>query len=454
MIIAARVLVILILLFAPWAFGTTERWSLITVEILTATAAFLALLGYRYTSVVAQKGVLWNWSWGAPMLALVVYMTIQALNASYRYQDATQSLIPLHHVSWLPHSVDVATTWQTVAKFLTYIAFFWTVRVCFVDSTQTRLLLSVVVVSGFVMALLAILQKLTGTTDLLWVRTPKSGGSIFGPFVCRNNYAAYMNLMIPLCPALARVWKHEAVRKRQKSHPGYIAYIMAAVMITSVFLSESRGGMVVCAGLIAVWLLIEFATTMRFSRLVIGLLFCFLTGAVLAYLGREAIQKRLATLEDLPRLVSDRQTVASLALQVFHDHPVFGTGAGTFVRIFPFYQPASIAGFYNYAHNDWIQYLTEFGSVGTALLFAFGLGALWPFVGQAARLFRGSDSLNGIAYICVALVLALAGVGLHALIDFPLHIPAIGLTVVTFFALITVRTPERLNLSTSEPLNL
>jgi O-antigen ligase len=442
-LIAARVLVVVILLFAPWAFGTTERWSLAVVEISVAVAVLLTVIvGLTSRSLNAD---LWHWYWGGPLVALGGYMALQALNPATHYESLTGTVTPQRYIAWLPHTMDTVTTWATLLKYFCYGGLFWTVRVCFPESRHVRILLTILLVSSFLVALLAILHKLSGAHDMLWIRSLPPGMGSFGPFINRNNYAAFMNLIIPLCPALAWVWEREAERKGQKSHPGYIAYVMAAVMIASVFFSESRAGMLICVGLIGGWLIFEFTFKRSLRRLGVGLLFCLLgVAAALAYVGWGPIQKRLETLRDLPRVVQERQAIPSLALKVFRDHPVFGTGAGTFAQAFPDYQPASVEGFYQYAHNDWVQYLLELGIVGSALLLAFGVGALWPCWESVRGLKREkpetSSQKSGLhhTYFTMAVVLALMGVGLHAVVDFPLHIPGIAITVVALFAILTV----------------
>ena len=85
-------------------------------------------------------------------------------------------------------------------------------------------------------------------------------------------------------------------------------------------------------------------------------------------------------------------------LDMAYDRIIFGWGAGSFRYIFPVYQSNykeiwyskkhSKRGWegrkiYNYAHNDWVQFLAEYGIVGCALiaaLFLLLMAYLYPLI--------------------------------------------------------------------------
>ncbi len=61
-------------------------------------------------------------------------------------------------------------------------------------------LFNAIIISGLLVSLLAILQKITGTTKIFWLRDT-SYASFVGPFINRNHFAGYVNLIIPLALA-------------------------------------------------------------------------------------------------------------------------------------------------------------------------------------------------------------------------------------------------------------
>ena len=115
---------------------------------------------------------------------------------------------------------------------------------------------------------------------------------------------------------------------------------------------------------------------------------------------------------------------------VIEDHPVFGTGPGSFYVAFPRYRPAGVAGFHDHAHNDYAQFAAESGLLGIALIGAF------VAVSLAAALFaqwrRRDPLMRGLSFASVMGVTALL---IHSAFDFNLQIPANAVLFVVLLAL-------------------
>ncbi len=437
----ACLLTCLSLLFAPWAFGTTEAWSRITLQVLVASALLVSLAGWRNERDRTERHVM-NGRGSGPALALGLYIGLQAANASHRYQEVDQSLIPQPHVGWLPHSVDAAATWHTLGQYLTYVVLFWIVRASFSELTRRTFLVNVLILSGFVMALLAILQTCSGAGKIFWVRASRFSSGFLGPFVNPNNYAAYMNLLIPVALTMAHSAQRDAKACQHRSRPGYLLYFFAAVMIVSVFLSKSRAGVILCVGLVLSWVFLTWFQRRQSRQGELSSLlfaFCLLVAisiGLLSFLGFGLIATEMATLKHVSAEWSgSRGMVYQATWKMFQARWLFGVGAGTFPCAFPYYQPDTLSGFWRYAHNDWLQYLAELGLMGSVLLAAFGFRALWPKrVVECGNQFAGKNPLMRHD-LATAFLLALAGVALHACVDFPLHIPGIACLAVAYCAL-------------------
>ena len=59
---------------------------------------------------------------------------------------------------------------------------------------------------GFAVAMFALMQGIASNGKLYWLRTPQSGGWIYGPYVNHNHYAGLMEMLtpIPLVISLSR----------------------------------------------------------------------------------------------------------------------------------------------------------------------------------------------------------------------------------------------------------
>lgn len=448
--IAVRVFVVLILVFAPWAFGSTEPWAQTTIQSLTGLILVCVILEASLGFERRSWDLLWSWWWGAPLLALVIYTALQALNPSHYYQLASQSLLPRTCINWLPYSADASITWGTLRMLMAYAVLFWGVAWCFKGVVEVKVLLMILAVSGFALALVAILQSVSGEQKLLWFRKSPIP-EFMGSFVNRNNYAAYMNLLIPVTLALGCYVGEMKPDARSKGHAGYLFYFMAAVMTASVLRSGSRAGLMICVLLLACWLwnLIFAGERMVHGgrrRLFLSVSIVILAAAgLLLFSGVEPLAERFAAPANMEeaqmRENSNTRPIAYRAtFEMFRDHWLYGIGAGTFPRVFPYYQPASLAGFWPYAHCDWLQYIAELGVVGFALLAGVMFGILRRCAHNCLSIRECQDAHAETRifrrHVLPALGFSLAGVALHACVDFPLHIPGVATLAAAYLALV------------------
>ena len=104
--------------------------------------------------------------------------------------------------------------------------------------------------------------------------------------------------------------------------------------------------------------------------------------------------------------------------------------------MFPYYTlflENRISGIWRYLHADYVQTLLEWGFLGAALWSTIFFGGIV----RGVRAYRapGQDAGSQHSLFLPAVLLALAGVAVHALIDFPLQIASIQLYVIVFLGL-------------------
>src|SRR5215831_12297471 len=90
---------------------------------------------------------------------------------------------------------------------------------------------------GFVFSVFGILQHLTFNGKIYWFRELRYGGIPFGPYVNRNHFAGFAELIFPL--ALVPLVLGRVRRERLA-----VVGLFAVMPIAALFLSASRGGIV------------------------------------------------------------------------------------------------------------------------------------------------------------------------------------------------------------------
>jgi O-antigen ligase len=134
-------------------------------------------------------------------------------------------------------------------------------------------------------------------------------------------------------------------------------------------------------------------------------------------------------LEDL-RLTLNRTT-----LKTASESLPFGTGLGSFVRVYATVERKedAFAVFANRAHNDGAELLLETGLPGAGLLLAFLAWYAWRSYGAWTERRVPSSPLEPMLERAASLIIGL--LLLHSIVDYPLRTAALG-TVFSFFCAI------------------
>src|SRR5262249_10463946 len=92
-------------------------------------------------------------------------------------------------------------TLQELTKLLAVFLLFVAVRNNVASTASLRRLATAALLNGALLSLFALLQFFTSTSQTLYWTLP-APGTAFGPFVCRNHFAFYMNLCVGLSAGL------------------------------------------------------------------------------------------------------------------------------------------------------------------------------------------------------------------------------------------------------------
>ena len=299
---------------------------------------------------------------------------------------------------------------------------------------QIRTLLAVVVCSGAFQALYGLFELTRTEPRLLFYKKIFSPDSVTGTFVNRNHFSGYLEIIVPLALGLAMArmnmmtfglkgFREKLLLWTSKGLLVNVLILAAAVVMgLGIALSNSRSGLAVLGFTAFLFLGLSVSAFSRtgfrqpwIGRTVRATFLCFTILALTVGIGSTI---RRFALDDL--LHQDRPQYWSNTVQIIRDFPLFGTGLGTFASAYGAYEKTSSNELLLvHAHNDFLEYFAELGLVGGALLIG---GVLYLAVSSylAWRIRRNAQARA----LALGGLVALAGIGLHAVTDFNLHIPA------------------------------
>jgi hypothetical protein len=459
-------LIFAMLVFGPWAFGTTQPWAIWTMNgagyalgaLLLVKLFIRKLKGYpapRWENFSARSGTharrihpftrgLSRWLAGLTLAVLAVCL-VSALNAGANYDPDTRLFTYGPHLNWLPHSLDGRRSWFFFWMYLGLAGSFWAVHDWLLGLTvgeeraarsgadaragksplfppqRLRWLLWLLCVNGALLGVEGIIQRASGSSKLLFLVQPRvnpEGDFHFGVYAYRSNAAQYFNLLWPVC--LGFWWLlQRAASARARSH--HLLLLAAAIMAACPIISSSRAGAIVAAGLLLAtvgYLLTASLTAPGGGRawLTPVLLGIFLASAsgLGWYFGWDLLAPRL---DYIQAGYADREEMFDAARPMAEDYPVFGTGPGTFATVFQLYRISNDTYWPEQLHNDWLETRITFGWVGLGLILA-------ALLCVGLRRF-GPGGIRGGRRFAVLAWLALAGCLVHARYDFPFQIHSI-----------------------------
>ena len=447
---------VLLFIWTPLAFGAVHAWAyaLLASHVFLLTALWLlrrmigalARFGADQRPLVLPLatlpfalfcGLLLFQLWPLPHAFLTQFSpaTVDLLHQFLpRSADAT---LPL---SLLPYETRLA-----LGKLLAYACVF--VLIINTVRSQRRIitLMYAIVGTASAIAFIGLLQGFSGATAIYWLRDTQYAGSFFGSYINRNHFAGYQSMAIFLGLALllsvfmqaqhdvSSAWRHRLLRLFRFVTPSRLLLLcMLSVMTGALFLSASRGGVIsYLIGLLSFGLLLGTSRMPTGRRAVWAVASTAMIGMAL-WLGMTPLLNRFAHVDQDVMTWAERLPAFQAAWHIGRDFPLFGVGFEAFQAVSPRYQPAALSQnkAYFYAHNDYLQLLAETGWMGLTLLLSGFLLVFTAIIRQWRRRDEPFVRVTGLAGLMAALTM-----GLHALVDFNLHIPANALLFTGLVAL-------------------
>jgi O-antigen ligase len=297
------------------------------------------------------------------------------------------------------------------------------------ESQQLKLVTLLLAIAAF-QATLALVQFGAAQGGLLLFGFDPSESGSAGTFRNRNHLAGMLEMILPIALALLvyslgreRGDPKAGWRRRVsffasiRGHKALVYGALAVLLILGIIFTRSRTG-------IALAMMGILLTTFLFSRRIGGDNVYGPTGTLVALVAGLAASIGLVPVLDrfsVGGVMEDmRWTIFHASIEGLAAFLPFGSGPGTFPRVFPAFQPLELGPwFIDRVHNDYIEWIFG-GGIPVALLILLLLG-LYFF--QWTRLYS-RDRWSRYRFVQVAAGIGLLMMLIHEFLDFNLHIPA------------------------------
>lgn len=430
-----------LVLFAPLPFASNRPWSW---SLLSLWVGALLLL-WTVQAVRHPENIRIpfraHWPVTVPFLGFILWGFFQATGGTPE---------SWHHPYWAEYqsrlgkdlnsavSLNPTDTVTSTMRLMAYGGAFWLALQLGRDRHRAIRLYLALIVAGFLYAAYGVLIQLSGSDTILWYEKWAYPGVLTSTFINRNHFATYAGMIAILAMAMT---------VRDVRNAGGLDSLSFAAILNALERSRIRTFFVFMAGIIAAVALILTQSRGGFLALTSGVL---MLTAVLLMRKRRGVKAWLATVGAVSVAVAVLLQVAGAGLgerfqaadteglagpdlrreaigqtlDAVRSAPWMGTGYGTFDEVYHRTRP--ITEWINspdadHAHNTYLEILLEGGPVGLALILsAFG----WAlFVCVRGALHRERSYTYSAAAAAVTVL-----IGVHALVDFSVQIPAVALS--------------------------
>jgi putative inorganic carbon (HCO3(-)) transporter len=432
-------LLLLLLIWVPIPLGSNRTWAWTVLELWAYGLAGAWLILWVLRKAGVSEALAKSWPALALLGAWILYNALHivplpiglvaALSPeSARMQGLTDAAGIARQSMTL--SVDAHASKEALLKGLAYTCVFFLVVALCNSRSRVAMLARILVSAAVLHSIYAVILHLENAQGEFFGTMFYHGDSASGTYPNRNHFAGYLEMTLAIGIGMLIAGLSDRTSdswKRFFSHlidwilsPKMVLRLALCVLVIALTTTHSRMGNTAFFASLLVTGMLGIALSRHATRNTIILLVSlvaidlFIVGS---WFGVEKLARRMeqTTMTD----VQVREEPAAHAIPLIKDYVGFGSGPGTFYVTFPRYRPATVVNFYDYAHNEYVQFASESGIIGLGLLGT--LVVLTLGVALKAHLQRRDPLMRGMSFACVMGVISIL---IHSWVDFNLQIPA------------------------------
>ena len=433
-----RFILFFLVIFTPLAFGSREPWSYAIMEILTA----VGLLSFS-VSVLRNQEDLYRMPGMVPFLIFLLFILFQLVPLppnlvrmispqAFSIHAQAAGLMDAH--PWMCLSVYPKGTLFQFFRYLTYAAFYVLTIQVLKEKRNLQAMVFSIAVFGGLLAFSSILQFYLTQDMALWFRHFPVNSIVMGPYINHNHYAGLMEMIFPLVLALfffyrPRIGKTSFFRgiieilNQEKANIHILIGMSALLIIVSIFVSLSRGGMISTCLSLGIFTFLLFRRKISRGNSLFLILIIMAAALSVGWFGWDQILERFASLKKASGVIHEgRLDFWKDSLHIIRDFKLTGSGLGSFIHIYPPYKSLVDNMALSHAHNDYIELLVEGGIPGFVLAAAF----LFSLFSATYKTFLKRRDAFSI-YLYMGCLTGMTAILFHSFTDFNLQVGANGL---------------------------
>ncbi len=424
-----------LLIWLPIPLGSNRAWAWFIAESCIIVQFFGLLVVYRgslpwqylarFSSLLIPLVIFQLWIFLQTLPLPIAAIEFLSPNAARIYAQAKS---PFSYIS-----LDSTQTRIALVKGICYCFFLLNSILLINNGKRLRYAVLALVISGTFQAFYAAIIVLVGVKQSLIFDFPEHNVAT-GSFVYKNHLANYLMLCLSMAVGLIITQLHTSVSgggllRIKRILNGFLSpkmFIRLAIiiMVIGLVMTRSRMGNIAfftATSVIGVMALFIYKQKPKALTALIMSLLVIDTIIVGVLFGLNKVKQRIV---ETSLNAESRDQVVAWSLDIIRDFPFTGTGMASFYTVFPGYTKADV-GFYDHAHNEFIQFAVEAGLPATLALGCTVIFALYKSL--KVQSIRNSKTMKGIAMGCS---MAIVGMLIHISVDFNLQPMANALTFI------------------------
>ena len=311
-----------------------------------------------------------------------------------------------------------------------------------------KIMVSLIFVSGFI-SIYSIVQYFG--VDLLNLKVVRSG-SISGPFENRNVLASFLVFTMPVSAGFL----FEKISKKLKIMIGLVGIITLIALIYT----RTRGAWVGFMGAMAFFAVAKLRAEggmkkifkslfSKKSLLIIFLMVIFL-GLLIRYdynKKRHSFTKKFLSIANLKNPATRHRFVMwRTGIDIIKEHPLLGTGMGTFKKVHPKYQGKYLRtkkygrfkGLSKFIHNDYLEITANTGILGLGTFLWLIVTLYWTGLKRLKQINQSKYSPN----LLIIILSSLTAVLIHSFFHYSFYLPATSMLFWLWLGLLNTDGPK------------